>query len=150
MQALKKKTKGRAAVVAHGIPALVDAVDRGEVSISAAAAFVHDHKPTVQDVLVVKAGGSVADAVKKAADVKAKADRADARAKGATKTSGRSAKKPPVKSEPDIALAEFKFAVDHWLPLMDADTKREAVAYAIAKVPSANAEDVSPRLARMN
>src|SRR5258708_3857148 len=68
VQALKKKTKTRAAVVDHGIPALVDAVDRGEVSISAASAFVHDHTPKVQDLLVVKADGSVADAVKKAAD----------------------------------------------------------------------------------
>jgi hypothetical protein len=30
-------------------------------------------------------------------------------------------------------LDEFKYAVNHWLPQMDDDTKREAVEYAIAK-----------------
>jgi hypothetical protein len=30
-------------------------------------------------------------------------------------------------------LTEFKYAVNHWLPRMDDDTKREAVEYAIAK-----------------
>jgi hypothetical protein len=31
------------------------------------------------------------------------------------------------------ALYEFKFAVNHWLPRMDDDTKREAIKYALAK-----------------
>jgi hypothetical protein len=37
------------------------------------------------------------------------------------------------KSQKQRALVEFKYAVDHWLPHMDDDTKREAVEYAIAK-----------------
>jgi hypothetical protein len=61
----------------HGVPELVAAVEQGDVAVSAAAAFVRDHPPTVQDELIVKAGGSVAAAVRKAMAVKEKADRAE-------------------------------------------------------------------------
>ena len=71
-----------------------------------------------------------------AADERNRAE-AEARAKGATKPSGRSAKKPePPKSQAQNALAEFKVAADIWFSKMDDDGKREAVAYAIAKVPA--------------
>jgi hypothetical protein len=66
----------------HGVPALVDAVDRGEVSLSAAVAFVRN-KPTVQSALIDKGllyCRSLAEVVAKAnAEVKARADRAAAK-----------------------------------------------------------------------
>ncbi|MFY9957961.1 DUF3102 domain-containing protein [Bradyrhizobium sp.] len=76
VEAAKERAKQRAYVVEHGVKALVDAVDRGEVSLSAAVAFVR-HQPTVQTALIAKALGSVAEAVTEAnAEVKDKADRA--------------------------------------------------------------------------
>jgi hypothetical protein len=65
VHALKLEVEERAHVVEHGIPALVEAIDRGDVSLSAAWAFVR-HPPSRQNTLILKAGGSVATAVKKA------------------------------------------------------------------------------------
>jgi hypothetical protein len=103
-------------------------------------AFVRQ-QPTVQTALIAKALGSVAEAVTKAnAEVKDKADRAiadeeegdKAKARGRPSTS-RSAKKPRTRSDSQMALAQFKYAVNHWFPQMDDDAKREAVEYVIAK-----------------
>lgn len=41
--------------------------------------------------------------------------------------------RPKPKTKEQIALAEFKYSVNTWFSLMDEATKREAVAYAIAK-----------------
>jgi hypothetical protein len=50
------------------------------------------------------------------------------------RTPSSSVKKPhPPKSQAQRALAEFKVAVDIWFSKMDADAKREAAAYAVAK-----------------
>jgi hypothetical protein len=50
------------------------------------------------------------------------------------RTRGFSIKKPqPPKSQAQEALAEFKYAVNIRFPQMDHDTRREAVAYVIAK-----------------
>ena len=73
VQALKEKTRDRALLVEHGIPALVEAVDRGEVSISAAVAFVKTNPPKAQDEKIIKAGRDVAEAVKRDEAAKAKA-----------------------------------------------------------------------------
>jgi len=49
------------------------------------------------------------------------------------RTRGFSIKKPqPPKSQAQKALAQFKYAVDHWFSKMDDSAKREAVEYAIA------------------
>lgn len=49
------------------------------------------------------------------------------------RTPGFSAKKPQhPKSQSDRALTEFKYAVKNWFPQMDADARREAIAYAVA------------------
>jgi Protein of unknown function (DUF3102) len=79
VQALKNKAedqaKGRAYVVDHGIPTLVEAVDRGDVPLSEARTFVRNHAPSLQQKLLAK--GQAAEAVENAnAAVKAKADRA--------------------------------------------------------------------------
>jgi hypothetical protein len=138
----------------HGAPDLVHAVEQGDVAVSAAAAFAKSNPPSKQTRLIEKAG-SVADAVKKSADVKAAADRAEGIAK-ANAMAKRSGAPPPDKPEylrqsrSAIALAEFKFAVGHLFSKMDDDAKREAVEYVIAEVPNANDEDLSPRQARMN
>jgi hypothetical protein len=62
-----QRSVGRArAVIDHGADMLVAAVEAGKVPVSAAAKFVHDHPPSVQNKLIMKAGGSVAAAVEKA------------------------------------------------------------------------------------
>jgi hypothetical protein len=85
--------KGRALVVEHGITALVEAVDRGEVSVPAALAFVRTHPPTMQDRLIIKAGRSVATAVEKA----------NAEAKATVKTKADNAAKPPQGPKRDLS-----------------------------------------------
>jgi hypothetical protein len=77
VQALKQEKEQHAYIVEHGTPALVEALDGGEVTVEAAKVFVR-HQPTMQEKLI-KAAGSVAKAVAKSnADVKAKADKAAA------------------------------------------------------------------------
>jgi hypothetical protein len=66
VHALKQEMEKRAFVVEHGTPALVEAIHSGEISVSAAKAFVHAHPPTEQDRLIIEAGRSVATAVEKA------------------------------------------------------------------------------------
>jgi predicted transcriptional regulator len=59
------------------------------------------------------------------------ADKAEASAeRGKTECAKREAE--PKKAQREL-LAQFKYAVNHWLPQMDDDTKREAVKYAFAK-----------------
>jgi hypothetical protein len=102
VQALKEKAKDRAYVGEHGTPALVDAVDRGDVSLSAAVAFVRN-KPTVQSALIAKALGSAAEAVKKAnAEVKARADRAAAKKQQVSNCRFHS---PPIRSKSLVLIA---------------------------------------------
>jgi hypothetical protein len=79
-----RRSVGRAReVIDHGVPELAAAVKVGDVSVAAAAAFVHDHPPTEQTRLIAKAG-SAAAAIKIHRDIKiyrekkAKADRAAA------------------------------------------------------------------------
>jgi hypothetical protein len=92
-----RESKDRAHIVEHGVPELLAAVDRGEVLVSAALAFVRKYPPSQQDNWIMRGGGSVGDAVTLAnvaamkaktasqtvaatpglfEDVKAKADRA--------------------------------------------------------------------------
>jgi hypothetical protein len=59
------------------------------------------------------------------------ADNAEASTKkGKTECAKREAGRKP---QAQKALDQFKYAVNHWLPQMDDDTKREAVEYAVAK-----------------
>jgi hypothetical protein len=70
-----KRSVERAREVAHhGVPDLVDAVEQGEVKVSAAAEFAKQNPPLDQARLIAE-HGSPADAVK--ATVKAKADPAE-------------------------------------------------------------------------
>jgi hypothetical protein len=77
VKASNEKAKNRAYIVEHGVAALVEAVDRDEVSLSAAVVFVR-HQQTTQQKLI-EAAGSVAKAVtRNNAELKAKADKAAA------------------------------------------------------------------------
>jgi hypothetical protein len=69
----KRSVERGRAVLDHGVPDLVDAVEHGEVRVSAAAEFAKQNPPLDQARLIAE-HGSPADAVK--ATVKAKADRA--------------------------------------------------------------------------
>jgi hypothetical protein len=103
VEALKEKTKQHAYIVEHGVAALVEAVDRGELALPDAVAFVRN-KPTVQSALIAKALGSVAEAVKKAnLEVKAKADRAAAKKEQQTRQLRLDQSEPACKESGDIA-----------------------------------------------
>jgi Protein of unknown function (DUF3102) len=58
-----RESKDRAHIVEHGVPELLAAVDRGEVLVSSAVAFVRKYPPTQQDTWIMRGGGSVVDAV---------------------------------------------------------------------------------------
>jgi hypothetical protein len=75
----KRSVERGRVVLDHGVPDLVHAVEKGDVSVSAGAGFAKSNPPSAQSRLIAKAG-SVPAAVK-AADVKKKADRAEAAAK---------------------------------------------------------------------
>jgi hypothetical protein len=62
--------KGRAYVARHGTPELIAAVDRGEIPVSEAVAFVRNYPPSAQDGWIMK-GGTVAEAVTQANAAKA-------------------------------------------------------------------------------
>jgi hypothetical protein len=154
-----------------GIPAVVDAVKRGEVPIARAAAFANTVPPLDQARLIAE-HGSPADAVN--ATIKAKADRA--------------AKKRP-KPKPDVRAAADRASLDlhgqrafvnqlemllQAFPALDAldnpgqvaeavrqfdDDKAQTrnrllrlaeFAKAVADCLAADEADLSPRLARMN
>ena len=79
----------------HGVDMLVAAVETGNVAVSAAAKFVHDHPPSEQNKLIMKAGGSVATAVEKA----------NAKAKAKVKTkAARATKSPNTAPDPKLAM----------------------------------------------
>jgi hypothetical protein len=71
VQATKEKAKQRAYVAEHGTPELFAAVDRGEVLVSEAKAFVRNYPPSQQDARIMRSG-SVADAVTQGNAAKAK------------------------------------------------------------------------------
>jgi hypothetical protein len=82
----KRRVERSHEVIEKGVPDLADAVEQGEVSVSAAAAFVRDRSPAVQNEYIAHAG-SVAEAVEMAnAEMR---DAESAIHKGAAKEQGR-------------------------------------------------------------
>jgi hypothetical protein len=109
VHALKQEKEQHAFVVNHGIPALVEAVDHGDVPLSEVTSFVRNHVPSLQKKLIGKARGSVAETVKMAnAEVKAKADRAAAKKKqqGQQLKLGEPAQADPIQEADDRDTAE--------------------------------------------
>jgi Protein of unknown function (DUF3102) len=156
VQALKQEVEERAYVVEHGVPSLVEAVDRGDVSVSAAMAFAIALQPSVQDTLIIKAGGSVAKAIEKeSAEVRAEADRAAAKRKQQRQQLklGELAQSDPTKedrdsSDPDEHRATFdQFSV--FLKVFAALEARGDAAEVAEAVLALDVGDPVPRLLRV-
>jgi hypothetical protein len=146
VQALKQEKEQHAYIVEHGVAALVEAVDRDEVSLSAAVVFVR-HQQTTQQKLIANAAGSVDKAVtKNNAELKAKADKAAAAAKE-TPSLFADVKDAAPKPKPDVTSA-----ADRVEQLIDAieQLERINVSAIVARLSDDEKLTLLAQLARSN
>jgi hypothetical protein len=100
----KRSVERAAEVIKHGVPDLVDAVERGDVKVTPAAAFAEQNPPIEQQRKIIEAGSAVA-AVEAASMLKRPESDIDAADRAASR---RPQPKPDVSAAADHAEAQAR------------------------------------------